>query len=123
MRTLIQTKLSEISTIESGEIISDDIIENDTTYFGYQLNKNFVNSDMSKNYTYRVTITGYVTRRINSSENTTQIVDNASDEILNKLKELNFKCNCEDVSIANNIKKARISGYVEYNEINNKLII
>ena len=123
MRTLIQSKLSEINTIESGEIISDDIIENNTTYFGYQINKSFVNSDMSKNYTYRVTITGYVTRRINSSENTTQIVDNASNEILNKLKNLNFKCNCEDVSISNNIRKARISGYTEYNEINNKLII
>ena len=123
MRTLIQNKLEEIENIDSGEMISDDIIEDNVTYFGYQIRKDFINSDFEHNYTYRVAITGYIIRRIQPTENTTQIVDNASGEVINKLKELNFKCNSEDVSISNNIKKSRISGYVEYSEINNKLII
>lgn len=122
MRTLIQNKLQELENIDSGEMISDDIIEDDVTYFGYQINKNFVNGDFDHNYTYRVSITGYVTRRVKAEENTTEIVDNASDEIITKLKELNFKCNSEDVSIENNIKKMKISGYIMFNEINNKLL-
>ena len=122
MRALIQNKLEELETIECGEIISDDIIEDDVTYFGYQVNKNFVNSDFEHNYTYRVSITGYVTRRVKAEENTTEIVDNAADEVIIKLKELNFKCNSEDISINNNIKKMKINGYTSYNEINNKLL-
>lgn len=122
MRALIQNKLEELETIECGEIISDDIIEDDVTYFGYQVNKNFVNSDFDHNYTYRVSITGYVTRRVKAEENTTEIVDNATDEVITKLKELNFKCNSEDISIDNNIKKMKINGYITYNEINNKLL-
>ena len=37
MRTLIQEKLNELKSVDSGEIISDDIIEDNITYFGYQL--------------------------------------------------------------------------------------
>ena len=122
MRALIQNKLEELETIECGEIISDDIIEDDVTYFGYQVNKNFVNSDFDHNYTYRVSITGYITRRVKAEENTTEIVDNAANEVITKLKELNFKCNSEDISIDNNIKKMKINGYTTYNEINNKLL-
>lgn len=122
MRTIIQNKLNEIKSIDCGELISDDIIEDNITYFGYQVNKTFVNSDFDHNYTYRVSLTGYITRRVQSTENTTQIVDNASDKVMEKLKELNFKCNTEDVSIENNIKKIKISGNATYNEINNKLL-
>lgn len=122
MRALIQNKLKELETIECGEIVADDIIEDNVTYFGYQVNKNFINSDFEQNHTYRVSITGYVTRRIQANENTTEIIDNTSEQIINKLKELNFKCNSEDVSIENNIKKMKINGYTSYNEINNKLL-
>lgn len=122
MRTLVQGKLNEIKTIDCGEIISDDIVEDNVTYFGYQVNKNFINSDYDHNYTYKVSIIGYITRRVQSNENTTQIVDNASNVIINKLKELNFKCDSEDISIENNIKKIKITGSIMYNEINNKLL-
>lgn len=122
MRILIQGKLNEIKTIDCGEIISDNIIEDNVTYFGYQVNKNFINSDYDHNYTYKVSIIGYITRRVQSNENTTQIVDNASNIIINKLKELNFKCDSEDISIENNIKKIKITGSTIYNEINNKLL-
>ena len=123
MRTLIQSKLNEIEDIDSGEVVSDDIVERGKTYFGYDFNKVYMNSDFDKNYTYRVNLTGYVIRRIEATENTTLIVDDATEIIMSKLKELNFKCNCEDVSISNNIRKCRITGYVDYNELNNELIV
>lgn len=123
MRETIQSKLNELEDIECGEPIADDIIEDEKTYFGYQINKSYINSDMERNYTYRLSIIGYISRRKISTENTTKIVDEAAEKIIEKLKELNFKCNLEDVSIENNIKKIKISGHVEFNEINNKLII
>lgn len=123
MRETIQSKLNELEDIECGEPIADDIIEDGKTYFGYQINKSYINSDMERNYTYRLSMIGYISRRKISTENTTKIVDEAAEEIIEKLKELNFKCNLEDVSIENNIKKIKISGHVEFNEINNKLII
>ena len=123
MRTVVQTKLNELANIESGEMISDDIIEDNVTYFGYQLTKNHIDNDFDMNCTNRVNITGYVSRRIQPIENTTQIVDDASEDIIDKLKELNFRCNLEDVSIENNIRKSRVTGYVDYNEINNSLIV
>lgn len=123
MRQLIQSKLEELEDVESGEIITDDALEDGITYFGYQVSKNFINSDFEQNYTYKVSITGYVIRKIKTTEKTTQIIDEISKQIINKLKELNFKCNLEDISIENNIKKIKINGYTTYNEINNKLII
>lgn len=123
MRTLIQSKLNELENIESGEMIPDDIIEDNVIYFGYQLTKSYINNDFDKNHTYRVNLTGYISRRIQAEENTTQIVDEAAEDIVDKLEELNFRCNIEDVSIENNIRKLRITGYVDYNEINNKLIV
>lgn len=122
MRTVIQTKLNELD-IECGEPIADNVVENNKTYFGYMISKVFLNSDLDKNYTYRVSITGHITRRKDVTENTTEIVDKATENIIEKLKELNFKCNSEDVSISNNIQKVRITGYADYNEINNKLIV
>lgn len=123
MRETIQSKLNGLADIECGEPIADDIIEDGKTYFGYQINKSYINSDMERNYTYRLSMIGYISRRKISTENTTKIVDEAAEKIIEKLKELNFKCNLEDVSIENNIKKIKISGHVEFNEINNKLII
>ena len=123
MRTFIQNSLNNLKDIECGEIISDDIVEDNVTYFGYQLSKNYMNSDFEKNCTYRINLTGYVIRRIQPTENTTQIIDDSSELIIDTLKALNFKCNSEDISIKNNIRKNKITGYVEYNEINKKLII
>ena len=123
MRETIQNKLNELEDVECGEMIADDIIEDNVTYFGYQLTRIYINNDFDKNCTYRVNITGFVTRRILADENTTEVVDEATDNIIDKLKELNFKCNFEDISIENNIRKSRITGYVDYNEINNSLLI
>ena len=122
MRETIQSKLEELEDIDSGKIITDDIVVENTTYFGYELSKNYINTDQDKNYTYRQNLTGYVVRLLDTTENTQGIVDNAVEDILDKLKELNFKCSSRDINLTDNLVKVQITGYVDYNEINNKLI-
>ena len=123
MRETIQSKLEEIITIESGKIIPDDIVVENTTYFGYELSKNYISSDLNKNYTYRQNLTGYVVRLLDTSEDTQNIVDTAVEDIKDKLKELNFKCNSRDVSLTDNLIKVQITAYSDYNEINNRFIV
>ena len=81
MRRFIQSKLEELTNIQSGGIIPDDIVVENTTYFGYELSKNYINTDLNKNYTYRQNITGYVVRLLDMTENTQQIVDEAVDRV------------------------------------------
>ena len=122
MRVYIQTKLNELSNIEIGPFIPDGMIENKTTYFGYQLQEDYQSSDMSKNDHMRVSIQGFVLRKVSTNEDTLQIIDDASKQIKNKLKELNFKVSLKDVTLNDDIRKIQVTGYVYYNEINNKLI-
>ena len=122
MRVYIQTKLNEISNIEIGPFIPDEMIENKTTYFGYQLQEDYQSSDMQRNDTNRVSIQGFIVRKVSTDEDTLQIIDTASKQIKNKLKELNFKVSSKDVTLSDDIRKIQITGYVYYNEINNKLI-
>lgn len=123
MRETIQSKLEELENIDSGKIVPDDIVVENTTYFGYELSKNYINTDQDKNYTYRQNITGYVVRLLDMTENTQEIVDNAVEDILDKLKELNFKCNSRDINLTDNLVKVQITGYADYNEINNNFIV
>ena len=128
MRVTIQSKLEELNNIpyfyiEVGKIIPDDIVVEDTTYFGYELSENYMNSDFDRNYTNRVNITGYVVRLANPEENTQEIVDTATEKIIDKLKELNFKCSSQDITYTDDLIKTQITGYTEYNEINNKFIV
>lgn len=122
MRVYIQTKLNEISNIEIGPFIPDGMIENKTTYFGYQLQEDYQSSDNDKNDHIRVSIQGFILRKVSTNEDTLQIIDDASKEIKNKLKELNFKVSLKDVTLSDDIRKIQVTGYVYYNEINNKLI-
>ena len=122
MRVYIQTKLNELSNIEIGPFIPDGMIENGTTYFGYQLQEDYQSSDMDKNDHIRVSIQGFVLRKVSTNEDTLQIIDEASNQIKNKLKELNFKVSLKDVTLNDDIRKIQVTGYVYYNEINNKLI-
>jgi hypothetical protein len=122
MREYIQSKLNELSNIEIGPFIPDGMIENKTTYFGYQLQEDYQSSDNDKNDHIRVAIQGFVLRKVSTNEDTLQIIDEASNQIKNKLKELNFKVSLKDVTLTDDIRKIQVTGYVYYNEINNKLI-
>lgn len=122
LRTLIQTKLEEIQDIEITPEIPDDILEKDKTYFSFTLQKLFNGSDGDKNYTYLVNLLGYVKRLQNDTENTLKIVDEATDEIQQKLKELNIHTSFNDVSVIDGIRKVQVRGECMYNEINKGLL-
>ena len=123
MREYIQTALNELTDIDSGNFLPDGIIEIGTTYFGYTLTENYQDSDFDKNDTRRVSILGFITRKTSSDENTLEIIDNASEAVRDKLKELNFKISLEDVTLTDEIRKIKVTGYVYYNSMNNNLVI
>lgn len=123
IRTMIQSKLSEIQDIDCGIPIPDGMVEEGQTYFGYELQFNYQGNDLNKNYTIEVSLIGRLVRQVNPSENTLQIMDNQIEEIKEKLKELNFKYSYNDISFEDNIRKYLVNAYVRYNEINNQLLV
>ena len=122
MREDIQSLLTEINDLQVSTEIPDEILEENKTYFSYTLQEDYQDSDYDNNYTYRVSLIGYLKRKKDNTENTLEILDNKAKEIINKFKEFNFKCSYKDESALDYIKKIKITGYSTYNEINNKLV-
>ncbi|MBR4486118.1 hypothetical protein IKS57_01945 [bacterium] len=121
MREVIQAMLEEIQDIEVTTELPDEVLEESKTYFSFTLQNDYQNEDIDQNYTYRPYILGYVKRVENLEENTLEIVDRATEDIVNKLKELNIRASYRDVTL-DKIRKIQVTGYSLYNEINNKLI-
>ena len=122
MRNTIQSKLNELINIDAGDFIPDGMIEEGTTYFGYSIQENHSRINQDKKRVLRYSIIGYVVRKEDNTENTLLIVDNATKDIVNKLIELNFKVDSKDINLSNGIRKKEITGYVYYDETNDKLV-
>lgn len=122
MRTCIQSKLNELTDIESGDLLPDGMIENGITYFGYSLQENYVKRNQDKKNVKRISLIGFLIRKNNPTENTVEILDGCSTNLLNKLSELNFKLDLKDIDMSNDIRKKQITGYVYLNETNNELV-
>ena len=122
MREFIQAKLEEIQNLEVTAENSDDILESGKTYFSFTLYKNYVDSDLNKNYTYNQNLIGFIKRLEDPTENTLSIIDSMQNAIEEKLKEINIKTSFQDVSASNGIKKIRCIGNCLYNEINNVIV-
>ena len=121
IRELIQLKLEEISDLDSGAEIPDDLLERDKTYFSYSLQERYNGSDYDKNYTYTIYLYGFIKRLENEEENTLDIVDKISNELKDKFKELNIKTSYRDITLDNGVRKIQVDGEVRYNELNNGL--
>ena len=121
MREVIQAGLEEIQDIEVTSELPDEVLDEGKTYFSFTLETYYQNSDLGKNYTYRPSLIGYVKRVENLEENTLDIVDKATQDIVNKLKELNIRTSYRDVTL-DKIRKVQITGYGLYNEINNMIV-
>ena len=117
LRTYIQSKLNEIESIESGRPFPDNVIEDGVTYFGYELQEDFINSDCDSNYSMRISLIGRLVRKENSNENTLQIIDEALAQLKSKLKEMKFRYSYKDVSIETGIIKIQVTAEATYNEI------
>ena len=122
LRQFIQLKLNELTDIEVGTELPDDMLVENQVYFSYLLQNNFENSDFDKNYTYNVAIIGYLKLKSSPEIDSLSVIDNAQKELKEKLKEINFHCSFNDVSIIDNIRKVQVRAYGTYNEINNGII-
>lgn len=123
LRELIQSKLEEIQDLETTSLIPDELMEENKVYFTYSLQKFFEDSDHDKDYTYQIILTGYIKVKDSSEENILELIDIKGDEILDKLKELNIKCDLLDITeLSDNYRKLKVIGSVRYNEINYTLI-
>lgn len=121
MREFIQSKLDELNNVEVTSEIPDDILEENKTYFSFTIQNDYQYSDLDSNFTYRPFIMGYVKRVDNLEENTLEIVDQATQDIVNKLKELNIRASYQDVTL-DKVRKIQVTGYCLYNEINNVIV-
>jgi len=122
IRETIQAKLEELDDIVVSTELPDEMLEENVIYFSYLLQENFVDSDFDNNYTYRISLTGYIKIKTSLEVDSLKLVDNARMQIQSKLKDLNIKTSFNDVSIIDAIRKIQVSGYATYNEINNGLL-
>ena len=122
IRETIQAKLEELNDIVVSTELPDEMLEENVVYFSYLLQENFVDSDFDNNYTYRISLTGYIKIKTSLEVDSLKLVDNARMQIQSKLKDLNIKTSFNDVSIIDAIRKVQVSGYATYNEINNGLL-
>ena len=123
LRELIQSKLEEIQDLEVTSLIPDELMEENKIYFTYSLQKTFEDSDYDKNYTYNNMIIGYIKAKDSSDINILEQLDVKGEEVIQKLKEINIKCDLYDITnLEDNYRKLKVIGDVRYNEINNILI-
>ena len=122
LRSLVQSTLEEIQDIEVSAELPDEVIEENKTYFSYSLRRNFVSSDNDANFVYKVVIDGFIKRKVNLTEDTLKILDDAQDELEKAFKKINAKTSFEDVSVLDNIKKIRVTGNMQYYELNKGLL-
>lgn len=123
IRTMIQTELDRIATVESGVPTPDSMVEEGVTYFGYELEERFVTQDLDNRNFMQVILTGRIVRRKSSSENTLAIVDAALEKIKEALKNLNIDYSYRDVSqFTDGFQKIAVEGSTYYYEKNKDLI-
>lgn len=122
IRQFIQSKLNEITDIEVGTELPDDMLVLNTVYFSYLLVDNFINKDYEQNATRNIAIIGYLKVKSSMDVDSLDIIDKAQKELKNKLKEINFNATFNDVSIVDNIRKIQVRANALYNEINNGIV-
>lgn len=122
LRQFIQSKLNEITDIEVGTELPDDMLVLNQVYFSYLLSNNLLNTDFDKNGTYDVSIIGYLKVKVSKEVDSLDVIDIAQKKLKEKLKEINFNVSFNDVSMIDEIRKIRITARAKYNEINNGII-
>ena len=114
-RTLVQGKLNLIKDLESGEIVTDELIEEGKYYFGYKIRHTGTkfNLDYSNKHE-TIALTGYLSTKGGSLKK----LDEFTDEIINKLEELRIICSSDDIStLDTKVRKVLITGYVNYDNL------
>lgn len=120
LRKMIQAKLNEIEGLESGIIVSQDMVEIGRYYFGYDLRASLNNRDLSyDNEQYTISIVGY----LSTKGGTQRQFDDYLDAICEKLGELRFRTTTQDSPIApdTGYRECMLTAYAQANTLEKSL--
>lgn len=120
LRKLIQSKLTEIDGLESGIIVSQELVEKGKYYFGYDLRTSLNSRDLSyDNEQYTVSIIGY----LSTKGGTQKQFDDYLDAICEKLGELRFRPTTQDSPITpdTGYRECMITAYAQLNTLEKSL--
>ena len=120
LRKMIQSKLVEIEGLESGIIVSQDLVEEGRYYFGYDLRTSLGKRDLSyDNERYTVSIIGY----LSTKGGTQKQFDDYLDAICEKLGELRFRPTTQDSPITpdTGYRECMLTAYAQLNTLEKML--
>ena len=120
LRKLIQAKLNEIEGLESGIIVSHNMVEIGRYYFGYDIRTSLNRRDLSyDNEQYTISIVGY----LSTKGGTQKQFDDYLYEICNKLGELRFRPTTQDTPLPPDLgyRECMITAYAQANTLERSL--
>ena len=120
LRKLIQSKLTEIEGLESGIIVSQDLVEIGRYYFGYDIRTSLNRRDLSyDNEQYTVSLVGY----LSTKGGTQKEFDDYLDAICEKLGELRFRPTTQDSPITpdTGYRECMLTAYAQLNTLEKML--
>lgn len=120
LRKMIQSKLNEIEGLESGIIVSQDMVEVGRYYFGYDLRASLNSRDLSyDNEQYTISIVGY----LSTKGGTQKQFDDYLDAICEKLGELRFRPTTQDSPIPpdTGYRECMLTAYAQANTLERSL--
>lgn len=120
LRKLIQSKLNEIDGLESGIIVSQNLVEEGRYYFGYDLRTSLNHRDLSyDNEQYTVSIIGY----LSTKGGTQKQFDDYMDAICEKLGELRLRPTTQDSPISpdTGYRECMLTAYAQLNTLEKTL--
>lgn len=120
LRKMVQAKLTEIEGLDSGIIVSQELVEEGKYYFGYDIRTSLNKRDLSyDNEQYTISIVGYL-----STKGGTQAeFDKYLDAICDKLGELRFRTTTQDSPISpdTGYREGMLTGYAQLNTLEKTL--
>ena len=120
LRKMIQSKLNEIEGLESGIIVSQDLVEIGRYYFGYDVRTSLNRRDLSyDNEQYTVSLVGY----LSTKGGTQKEFDDYLDAICEKLGELRFRPTTQDSPITpdTGYRECMLTAYAQANTLEGTL--
>ena len=118
LRKTLQSRLEQIENLNCGIPKTDDLVEENEIFYGYELTYSVNSSDLGYQYNdYSITLTG----RLVSKNKSLAIMDHMAQEIAKVLRDLRFKYTIQDVTEYSTTKKLIINGTTSMDEVNYNL--
>lgn len=118
LRKILQSRLEQIENLNCGTPKTDDLVEENEIFYGYELTYSVNSSDLGYQYNdYSITLTG----RLVSKNKSLATMDHTAQEIAQVLRDLRFKYTIQDVTEYSTTKKLIINGTTSMDEVNYNL--